>query len=252
MVACGLLEAPLFSAEEVNTTGALPERLESRKKLYEEGSEAAVKPVKDRYRRDLEALISGFTRSRDLDASLAVSHELKTLDGSDEATGEPIGEAKIEPQKLVELRQNFHERRQRVQAPIFDRYVRDLKAMIDDFTQSRELEAALAVRSELERVELRQKSSDPDSLGKWLQNHSLVWKGQSGFVEVSFDQRMARVNADGREIMARPYSIKGEDTVEFEWSANDINSFKLSEDRNSFVRSSSSGSANHGGEVKPR
>lgn len=248
ILACILWETPVFSEEQSNPGAPLPENLGARKRLYEEQIERAVKPVKDRYRRDLELMIDGYARARDLDSSLAVSNELKILDGVDEV----IEEAETESPKLVDLKQDYSEELQRVQAPVNEQYLRDLKVMIEDYTRSRELEAAVAVRSELQRLERLQQSSDPDGLTVWLLNHILTWKGQNGFVEISFDQKKATVSSDGREIMERSYTIKDEDTVEFEWSANDTNSFTLSKDRRSFVRSSSSGSANHEGEVKRR
>lgn len=248
MLVYGSWQGPLLSVEEENAVADEPEELKNRRMLHEERIAKAIKPVNDRYRRDLELMMNSYTRARDLDSSLAVSNELKILDGGEEAAES----VKTDNSRLVDLRKNHKAALQRIQAPANEQYLRDLEGMIEDFTRARDLDAALAVRSEFQRLEREQQGADPDGLGAWLQSHLLTWKGQSGYVEISFDGRKARVSADGREIMERPYSIKGEDSVEFEWSANDVNSFTLSKDRRSFVRSSSAGGANHGGEVKSR
>lgn len=247
-VICAALTTPHLSAESVNPEEALPVKLKSRKALYENRIQAAINPVQVRYRRDLEMMLAGYTRARDLDSALAVSEELKTLDGLEE----PIKEDKVAPRKLVDLKQRYTADIQRAEAPIREHYERDLQDMIAEFTHSRELEAAVSVRSELDRFKLLQQKSDPDGLSAWLQRHLLVWKGENGYVEISFDHKKATVTADGREIMERPYTLKDEDTIEFDWAANDTNSFLLSKDRKSFVRASSAGKVNHGGKVKPR
>jgi hypothetical protein len=159
-----------------NTPGNEPEELKRLRQDYNKRCEAAQKPIDAAYKLQLELLIKSLTQRNKLNAAIAVRQEL---------LGEEMPEN--EPEELKRLRQEFNQKREAAQKPIDASYKQQLELLIKSLTQRNQLDAAIAVRGELDslaageggRGELR------EALLKWKWS----WTGKNRETDVFLDFR---------------------------------------------------------------
>ncbi len=71
-------------------------------------------------------------------------------------------------------------------------------------------------------------------------------------VVIQFNDDNANVFANGTEIMERSFKVIDDDTIEFDWSNGDINTFILDNKRSSFLRRTSRTNIAMQGDIRSR
>ncbi len=117
--------------------------------------QAAVKRViespRESYEKELRWLIENRTRRSDLEGAVAARKVLQQFTGEavEEKTSEPSGSSDKE---LEELREDYEEEYDRVIKPLRETYLRELEKIMEARTRASDLDAALLVKKEMEKV----------------------------------------------------------------------------------------------------
>tara|TARA_R110002096_G_scaffold132234_5_gene282451 strand:+ start:4846 stop:5433 length:588 start_codon:yes stop_codon:yes gene_type:complete len=171
-----------------------------------------------------------------------------------------------EPAELINSRTNYEKALDRVTAPIHQKYLEHLQRLQGKFIQENNLDAALAIRAEIEalqkqlelgveaaRVTLNEEPTGEESLQVWLQGREFRWEGTSvKEVVLTFKGDEVRVVADGREIMEKEFEIVSPMAFQFEWGTNDMNTFTIADGKRDFTRFMQGSRSTHGGTIRAK
>ena len=171
-----------------------------------------------------------------------------------------------EPAELISSRANYEKALEQATTPIHQKYLEHLKRLQGKFTQENNLDAALAIRAEIEgiekqlelgieaaRVTLNVEPTEEESLQEWLQGREFRWEATSvKEVILTFKGDEVRVVADGREIMKKEYEIVSPMAFQFEWGSNDMNTFTIADGKRDFTRFMQGSRSTHGGTIHAR
>ncbi|MEM7602315.1 MAG: hypothetical protein AAF357_12975 [Verrucomicrobiota bacterium] len=167
---------------------------------------------------------------------------------------------------MTTSRANYQKALDRATEPIHEKYLQHLKRLQGEFTRKNELDAALAIRSEIEALEdimkdggtmvmrsIEERSSESDDLLEWLQGREFRWEGTSAKeVSMHFKGDKVRVEADGREIMEKKIEVVSPTVFQFEWSGDDLNTFTIATGKREFTRFMEKSRSTHGGEIRAK
>ena len=173
LFASSFVSAALFAQ---STPGNEPEELVRLRQDHHQRREAALKPIDASYKQQLELLSKSLTQRNQLDAAIAVRNELL-------AQNTPGNE----PEELKRLRQQYNQRREATLKPIDASYKQQLELLSKSLTQRNQLDAAIAVRNELESLPAAGggKSELREALLQWKWS----WSGRSNETDVFLDFR---------------------------------------------------------------
>ncbi|MDF1739411.1 MAG: hypothetical protein P1U86_09650 [Verrucomicrobiales bacterium] len=267
---CPLFLFLLFSS--AISVADTPPRLSNLTGNFERELNRALTPLDQKYLTALNGLQRDYSKSGELNSALIIKGEIERLkEGLQLEESEESDPAKATTPKLTKLKDSYRKAVLRKTTPILARYKKELVNLQENFTASNDLESAVAVRDRLKQVEadsitaVVRKSTDGEDASKkttplrrdspladWLQEHELFWKGNSGDAVIKFDGSMAKVFGNGKEIMERPFKVTDDNTVEFDWSKGDINTFVIDEKRTSFIRRSSKSNIAMQGDIRKR
>lgn len=123
---------------------------------YEDSLRKAKAPILDRYLATLNGMLEVFTKAGNLEASLAVNEELKSLKESGKTTssGENLPELKT-------ARDRYQKESVNVTQVLRARYIAAMEVMVTGYTKRGLLDEALAVKSEVERSKAQAASLGP-------------------------------------------------------------------------------------------
>lgn len=140
------LAIPVFAQDSPNE----PEKLASLREAWTRAKVRDARPIKEKYLNALTKLRDNLTERNRLDDAVLVRSEIKYLakvaeEGEELPTGGPA--------KLKELRKIYGREMERMAEGNDRKYVGALKKLGTSYSKARKLEAALAVRAEIEKVE---------------------------------------------------------------------------------------------------
>lgn len=171
-----------------------------------------------------------------------------------------------EPGELTSSRANYEKALDRATAPIHEMYLEHLQRLQSKFTRENNLDAALAIRAEIEKLEenteagtetarvaLIEEPTEEESLQEWLQGRKFSWEGTSAKeVVLTFKGDEVKVEADGREIMEKKFEVVSPMAFQFEWGTNDMNTFTIADGKRDFTRFMQGSRSTHGGTIRAR
>lgn len=168
--------------------GALPEDAAKLKASYQQGAEKAIGPLRERYLIDLRRVMDTTTRAGKLDAATAIKQEIEVV-----TPGPTPAPAPAEPLKLPEeagrlqrtyLQRTYQQAMKQAVEPLRERYLADLKRMLDQTARAGKLEEATAIKAEVDAASAGTASAT-DTVGEferrlvgttWLWNNSFKFK----------------------------------------------------------------------------
>lgn len=178
-----------------------------------------------------------------------------------------IGLQAEEPSELTTSRANYQKALDRATAPIHEKYLQHLKRLQSEFTRKNDLDAALAIRTEIETLEgamkaggvlLAESKASPEKtmeeeLAEWLQDREFRWEGSTvDEVVVQFDGDKVRAEADGRELFEKKFAVIAPNAIQFEWSNREMNTFTIDDRKRSFTRFMARSGESHPGTIHAR
>ena len=198
-----LIIALLTSASLAQVAPPAPAELTTLRTRYRSDLQTSREPIRTRYVASLDALLRSTTKNGDLDAALAVQHELNTAKGK----AGTVSGGKITPE-LAALKSRYEADVQTASEALQSRYFAALEALQDSFTKRGQLPAALAVRQELSTLKPVAHSPDPTATG------------QSPAAKLPIDANPAPRGPYGlaaRKIAIRSPSTSGSATLRARW-----------------------------------
>ncbi len=253
-------------------TAEISPRLGNLTGSFERELSRAINPLNQKYTAALDTLQRNYSKSGELDSALVVKNEIERVrEGKQLDNSEKGAEATALPPKLAKLKNSYQKAVERKAAPILTRHKKDLIRLQENMTASNDLESAVAVRDRIQHLEadsvattVAKATAGEDAskqttatkrnapLADWLQEHEFHWSGNSGDVVIQFNDDNANVFANGTEIMERSFKVIDDDTIEFDWSNGDINTFILDNKRSSFLRRTSRTNIAMQGDIRSR
>ncbi|MEC5127750.1 hypothetical protein VSU19_13370 [Verrucomicrobiales bacterium BCK34] len=267
---CPLLLFLIFCS--AGSQAETPPRLSNLTGNFERELSRAITPLDQKYLTALTSLQRDYSKSGELNSALAIKNEIERVKEGQQLEEPKENDAKMATTpKLTKLKDSYRKAVLRKTTPILARYKKELSSLQETFTASNDLESAVAVRDRLKELEadsitaVVRKSTDGEDpskkttplrrdspLADWLQEHELFWTGNSGDAVIKFEGSMAKVFGNGKEIMERPFKVTDDNTIEFDWSKGDINTFIIDEKRTSFLRRSSKSNIAMQGDIRKR
>jgi len=176
---------------------------------------------------------------------------------ADDEPAEPM------PPELKSLRTNYDQAVKRSLSPIQARYLKHLNQLLDKYTRQKDLDSALVVRDEIQRIEalmngteISKEEPEPDPHAEflaWLNDRELYWEGtRADELVITFDDYELKVFADDRELMEKEFVILSPKVFQFDWGNGDLNTFTLADDKDTFTRHMKSSSSTHLVEIRRR
>lgn len=230
-----------------------PQRLVTLDESFQREINRETQPLEEKYLAALETLQRTFSKSGNLDAALVIKAEIERTEKN-----EPKSKADSEQGLLPELKglqASYSAAIERKVNPILERYKAALTRLQQQYTSGNDLEAAVLVRNRLDQlagettVETAARVTgssgaegstttlkDMSALGDWLQTRELYWQGNNAGVILRFSGDEVLVFANGSEIFRREYDVEDENVFTFPWSSDDLNTFTLSPNRETFER----------------
>lgn len=118
-----------------------PKELTALKENFAKALERTTKPLQSAYETELRKLIEKHTKAGEFDAAVAVKTELEGKT--------PAANAPQPPASMVELKGNYTKALERAREPMNKTYEAELQKLLDRFTKTGNLDAALAVKDEV-------------------------------------------------------------------------------------------------------
>ena len=138
--------APLAGAQ---VPGALPEDAAKLKASYQQGAEKAVVPLRERYLADLQRVMDATTRAGKLDGAAAVKQEIAAVTPGTAPAPAPAVPVKL-PDEAARLQRAYQMAVKQAIEPLRQRYLTDLKRVLDQTSRAGKLEDALAIKTEVD------------------------------------------------------------------------------------------------------
>jgi len=163
---------------------AVPAQIVEARTQYESALDAAAKPVKERYVRELEQIKSRAMALKNLELAKEADDQIKN----------PEDAPKGLPNDVATARERYDDGLAQARRPITDRYVTELQQLKSRAMTEKNLELAKASDNEIERVKAGGAAATP-MIGKWVLNHPAV--GARGLrIEIKPDNTCSGSNGD--------------------------------------------------------
>lgn len=196
---CCLLPLIELSASASAQTST-PSELASLRKSWFESIDRAVKPIDQVYLRELQKLFSHLTRDGKLDDAVLVKSENDAVERNPHAAvALALPADPVPPTQLSNLRQSWLLSRKRAIEPKNETYLRDLERLQDNYTRGKNLEDALVVKDEIEKLKSGRAlvSAATNGNGNFIEKR---WRTGSGSTFVfKSNGTGTQANASGRE-----------------------------------------------------
>ena len=150
-VAVSFLAIPKVGATE-------PEQLASLRKGYVDAHVAAIEPITKKYYKALAELREKLVKGGNLEAALIVKSEENNTNKT---------EVSKQPRQLIALNRIYKQTTDRESAKVTKKYTRALKKLQDKLTRAGNLEGALMVKVEYQKVTLKERTSVQDRVKKF-------------------------------------------------------------------------------------
>lgn len=182
----------------------MPEEAQQLKTAWQETFGKAVKPVRDRYLADLARLMDQATREGKIDAANLVKQEIAT------ATPGAAAPAPAAPRKLpadaVRLQHAYQLAVKQVAEPLRQRYVADLRRVLEQVARAGKLAEATAVKAEIEGAASAAALETVEDFERRLIGTSWLWSGSFQFTLEAGGKTSGSRNFTWKTV--RPYVIE--------------------------------------------
>ena len=178
-----LLLISLAGLASARGAGALPEDAAKLKAAYQQGAEKALGPLRARYLADLQRVMDATTRAGKLDGAAAVKQEIAAVTPGTAPVPAPAVPGKL-PDEAARLQRAWQMAAKQAIEPLRQRYLTDLKRVLDATSRAGKLEEALAIKAEVDAASAGTASAT-DTVGEferrlvgttWLWNDSFKFK----------------------------------------------------------------------------
>lgn len=264
-----------LSTTATTTKGGTPPRLDSLTETFERELRRVISPLDQKYVTALNGIQRDYSKAKQLNEALIIKTEIERV-----KNGDPVQEsfssiardgAKTTTLELTKLREGYSKAVERMALPIVTRYVKELSILQEKLTTSNDLESAVLVRRRIQEVEeeplpttIAKATVDGNAFGKtkplrrdsplsnWLQEHEFYWEGRSGSALIKFEGDTAIVFGNSKETLRREFKVIDDNVFEFDWSADNKNTFTLDQSRTSFIRHMAKSDSSSTGKIRNR
>lgn len=169
-----------LASAEVPT--ALPDDAAKLKANYQQGAEKAIGPLRERYLADLQRVMDATTRAGKLDGAAAVKQEIATVMPGTTPAPAPAVPAKL-PDDGARLQRAYQMATRQAIEPLRQRYLTDLKRLLDQTSRAGKLEEALAIKAEVDAASTGTASATdtPGEFERRLIGTTWMWSGAFRF-----------------------------------------------------------------------